>query len=494
MTVQQLTRAFVVAGGGLVLALSGAVADADTGSSPAASVIRIVPPLEPPGKERIVAETLVLEKRVQTVVFYLDGEPVGRARHPPFDAKIRLDTPPRPQLLRVVALDDRDQPVGDDEITLNPERRPLRVHLAEIRPMPGRVAVEAELSVPDEVTVSGIDVYLNDALASTHDGGLARTGELATELPRPAPGPGDFVRVVMRLSDGREIEDAHLVEGAGFEEELAVHLVQLQVVVTDRQGRPIPDLTARDLEVREGGTVRPIARMYLAGEVSLVLGLAVDSSGSMQPLWPETREAASAFLTQTIRGRDRGFLVDFDADLRLRAGITDDVDLLLRGLDGVEPQGGTALYDSILFSLLQFDRQPGRRALVVLTDGIDSRSLTDPDRTVDFGKKLGVPVYVIALQSSRQMMPGAGGFGFRATTTNALHVLTDPTGGRLYRPPNHNAVVVALQQIHRELRTQYVVTYYSETGPNESLPKIDVRVSRPGTKVKVAYGVDQSDR
>jgi len=494
MNVKTLARASAVVCGGLVLAFSGWAAEPATGESPATSAIRLVPPLEPAGKDRIVAETLVLEKTVQTVVFYLDGEPVGRARHPPFDAKIRLVTPPRPQRLKVVALDDRDQPVGEDEITLNPARRPLRVHLSELRPMPGRVAFRAQLSVPDEVTVSGIDVYLNDTLVSTHDAGLARTGELASDLPRPAPAPGDFVRVVMRLSDGREIEDAHLVEGAGFEEELAVHLVQLQVVVTDRQGRPIPDLTARELEVREGGTVRPIARMYLAGEVSLVLGLAVDSSGSMQPLWPATREAASAFLTQTIRGRDRGFLVDFDADLRLRAGITDDVDVLLRGLEGVEPQGGTALYDSILFSLLQFDRQPGRRALVVITDGIDSRSLTDPDRTVEFGKKLGVPVYIIALQSSRQMMPGAGGFGFRAPTTNALHVLTDPTGGRLYRPPNHDAVLVALQQIHRELRTQYVVTYYSETGPNQPLPKIDVRVARKDTKVKVAYGVDQIDR
>ena len=182
--------------------------------------------------------------------------------------------------------------------------------------------------------------------------------------------------------------------------------------------------------------------------------------------------------------------MDFDADPRLRSGITGDMRSLFSALDDTKPEGGTALYDSILFSLLQFERQPGRRGLVVITDGMDTQSLTDPGRTVEFGQKLGVPIYIIALTPRGLSRSGRS---LLSSPSHALHILTDPTGGRLYHPPNQDLVLRALAQIKNELRSQYVLTYYTEVPATRELPEIKVRVARKGARVKATWGVDQID-
>jgi len=183
------------------------------------------------------------------------------------------------------------------------------------------------------------------------------------------------------------------------------------------------------------------------------------------------------------RERDRAFLVDFDEQLRLAHGLTGDLGELYEALDALEPEGGTALYDSILFSLLQFEAQPGRRALVVLTDGYDSRSTTDERHAVEFGRKLGVPVYVVAL-------PSGGGPGDVAV--HALKLVTDPTGGRLLRVGSAGGLERAFAQIAAELRHQYVLTCYTDELPGDGRRKITVRLKdRKDVEVRAVFAWDQ---
>ena len=291
------------------------------------------------------------------------------------------------------------------------------------------------------------------------------------------------------LRDGRERENVALLDEKVFVEHVDVRMVELQLVVTDRTGTAVGGLGVEDFEVIEGGQTRRPENLHPAERVGLLLGLAIDSSGSMWPLWDQTRSAASYFLDHTLRERDRAFLVDFDSELRLIEPPTADRQVLAWGLERLSPHGGTVLYDSILFSMLQYEGEHGRRALIVLTDGVDSESRSDPKRAIEFGRRLGVPVYVIALSGAPASASGPGWQHSSARTTaalgeaaarNELRLITDPTGGRLFNVVTPEQMSRAFAEIRDELHRQYVLTYYSDLQPGEGgAPEVQGQARRP---------------
>ena len=471
-----------------------------------AVVLRLLPPAADRQGGKVRIETLVTDPDVHNVVFFVDGEPAARRRSPPWAAELLLASPPREQRVRAEARDADDKLLAADEIVVNRVARPLRVSLRSIEPTADGLVVRAELSLPEEVALDRLEVSYNEALgrswtaaelaAGALDAATFADGVLEATLAAHDPGPQDFVRVTAHLADGRSVEDVELVSGREFTEQVAVHLVQLQVVVTNKRGLPMRGLGKEHFRIRENGRDREAAGLFRADDVALLLGLALDSSGSMRRIWPTTRQAAASFLNDTLLDRDEGFLVDFDTHLRLVQARTGDRQLLLAALDELEPEGGTALYDSILFSLLQFDRQQGRRGLVVLTDGQDIDSQADPRRAVEFGQKLGVPVYILALDSQGGRVPSRGittSISDPAAALQELHLVTDPTGGRLYRVGNPEQISRAFELINAELRNQYVLTYYTDTPPDPGRPP-KVRIEAPGfkgLKAKVVFGTDQ---
>ncbi|HVS66892.1 MAG TPA: VWA domain-containing protein [Thermoanaerobaculia bacterium] len=481
---------------------------ADPAPSAAAS-IRLLPPAVNPGqllRGKVQLEALTIDPTIQIVEFLLDGERIEKRDLPPFEARVQLADPPREQVVEAVAYTGRGRRVGSDRIVLNRLDPPFRVRIVGFDGTgdDGALGVQAEVSVPREAELESVTFYRNDEAFSTLAAAelpASPGGRVTGTVEVAEVGPQDFVRVAARLRDGRELEDVELLQqgsGADFAEELDVRLVQLQVLAVDRAGRPVSDLTESDFSVREDREPRTIDRVQPSRDISLVLGLAVDSSGSMDPLWGAVRQAAEQFLATTLAERDQAFLVDFDEQLRLLQGVTGDKNALYRALDRLQPQGGTALYDSILFSLLQYQGEPGRRALIVLTDGVDSASEADPERAIELGKRLGVPVYVIAMRSPYESVgfpsgrPGfgqGGGFAAASTARNNLRLITDPTGGRLFQVGNVEQVHNAFAQIQDELRHQYVLTYYSERTPEQG-PAPEVDVERKGVKVKTAIPLD----
>lgn len=471
-------------------------------------VIRLLPPATGRQGDKVRIETLVTDPAVHNVVFFVDGEQAARRRSPPWATELRLATPPREQRVRAEARDRDDVLLAADEIAVNRQVRPLKVSLRSIEPVAAGLLLRAELSLPEAVRLDQLEVYLNEerrhawTAAQLANGELAGAsfadGRLEATLETDAADPRDFVRVVARLADGRQIEDVELVTGREFAEEVAVHLVQLQVVVTNRRGLPMRGFTREHFRIRDAGGPREAAGLFPADEVTLLMGLALDSSGSMRRLWPQTREAAVGFLGETLLDRDEGFLVDFDTRLRLVQERTGDRSRLLAALEGLEPEGGTALYDSILYSLLQFDGQQGRRGLVVLTDGQDFDSQADPGRAVEFGRKLGVPIYIVAIDgpATRGRLPSRGvtsSISDPAAAIQALHLVTDPTGGRLFRAASPDQIHRAFEVINAELRNQYVLTYYTDTPPEPGRPP-RVEIEAPGfqgLQAKVVFGADQ---
>ena len=450
-----------------------------------ASVIRLLPLSGDPAKGKVTASTLTMEKEVLTVLFYLDDELVEKRRFPPFEAKLRLAHPPRPQILRVEALDLEGEVIGEDQKTVNRIRRPLRVQILGLTKSPSQLTAEIEATVPGSSQITVLKAFVGNRLALAVD--KPPTGEpFSLEIPLGLGSSEELLRVVVELADGRTLEDVELLDAPGFTEEVEVHLVQVQLVAIEPNGRPLRDLALDELELRENGKKIEVADLFLPDDISLVLGLALDSSSSMRPVWPRARHACQVFLSSILEPQDRGFLVSFDSRVHLMHGLTQDHRALQAALEEIRPRGNTALFDSILYSLLQFDHEPGRRGLVIVTDGVDSQSQADPKRTIGIAKRLGVPVYVISLSSS--LTRG------NDREIQGIHRLTDPTGGRLFRASRMEGVQRALQQIENELRSQYVLTYYSQLDPFREPPNIAVRIpGRPRVKVKAIHGLEGLD-
>jgi len=467
------------------------------------SVVRLLPPSKRISTGKTVFEVLLIDPSVRQVVFYLDGKEVARRKTAPWEAKLEMAKPARQQLVRVEALGTGHEVLGGDEILVNRAVKPLRVAIRSLDQSPEGVEVRAKVSIPDEVILERVSISLNGSPVRELDPSELPDGNLETTVETSAVADTDFVQVVAHLADGRTVEDTQLVSGGTFQEQIDVRLVQLQVLVTDKRGRPLKGFQKKHFRIRDKGGTHEAAGLFEANDVSLLLGYSIDSSGSMLPIWSETLEASRLFLESTLTERDEGFLIDFDTHIRLVQERTGDGAALIAALDEIEPEGGTALYDSVIYSLLQFERQQGRRGLVVLTDGFDINSQADPKRAVEFAQKLGVPIYVVALEmdsmqaaphlSMGSVSPQAASQGLYGAAIQTLHLLTDPTGGRLIRARTLSQVERALAQINAEMRNQYVLTYYTDTPPEPGKPpQVTVAVDgMRGLKARTVLGADR---
>ena len=483
--------------------------DPDSFPAEPLGAIRIVPPERGYGEPLsgpVEIQTLIIDPRVGEVEFFLDDERVKRVRKRPFRTRVRLAHPPRPQTLEVVA--HAEPPMylgqddwiflGQDELVLNQVDLPFAVRIEDMSGLQvnGSAAtrVEASLSLPRSATLEQVEFYRSDVLveAVRNFGPEAAAGDpRAIQVEALIDGglPDDFIRVVAKLADGREREDAKLLQAADYESEIDIQLAQLQVLVTDRDGNPVSGLSPEDFELRDSGRDRPAVALHTAYDVPLVLGLAIDSSDSMLPTWNRLKYIARSFLETAMTPGDRAFLVDFDDTVRLIQTLTGDESLLSQRLDHLIPMGGTALNDGLLFSLLQYRGEPGRRALVVITDGADQHSRSHPEQSSEFAERLGLPIYFIELDNSR---PGSSGAVALRRNRERLRRIAEETGGRLFHLQLHGGtrwwaepIEQVFEQVQEDLRHQHVLTYYTEQSRGAPVEP-EIRVTRRGLRLRSA--------
>lgn len=476
------------------------------------AAIRIVPPRG--GYRELLSgrhgfQTLVIDSRIAAVDFIVDGQLAAAIKRPPFATDLELADPPREQTLEVRAWGSGGEYVGSDTVVLNRLDRPFAVRIAAIRPEHSgenaRVRVQAAVSVPRNAVLERVEFYRGEELVSTladfdQKTPLRRTGTVPIGALIADIDPNDFVRVSARLVDGREREDAQLLQGAEYQSEIDVQLIQIQVLVTDRRGNPVSGLAPGDFAIRENGQPRPVERVHTARDVPVVLGLAVDSSDSVLPIWRELHAIATNFLESALAPGDRAFIVDFDDAVRLPQPLTEDRDLLSRALGRLTPWGGTAVNDGLLFSLLQYGHEPGRRALVVITDGVDTRSRTRPGQSADFAERLGLPIYFIELDSSDHQRAADDPSGIarrealktRREASRRLNWISRRTGGRVFPipllvddPPWVERIEDVFDQIEEDLRHQHVLTYYSNRPPGAPVEP-EIKVTRRGLRLQSA--------
>lgn len=452
----------------------------------AAGAIRLVPPGAGALSGRVRVRALPGGPEVARVDFLLDGEVVDSDGKAPFSRTLDLGAEPVPRRLAVIAYSGDGRELGRDGLAVNDDGAGFDLRLRRVADAAGGEAAVAELSVPAGRTLAAVEFYRNEAL-------LERRLEPPFRVAWPAgePAPDDYLRAVARLDDGSTVEDVLMLAADDPGERVEVNLVQVFAVVTDRAGEPVEGLAPEDFTVRQGGREVELERFARADSVPLSLGLVVDTSESMWPLMLETKQAGAEFLVDTLAERDRAFLVDFDTRPRLAQALTDDLRALLNRFAGLEAGGFTALYDAIVFAMLHFDDGPGRRALVVLTDGDDYRSQFSSRRCIDVGQQLGVAVYFIDLSGVGQTALGGGWQWVRGGLPKLdLDGISAATGGRAYYITDLAELEGAYAEIDRELRSQYLLAFSSPRNLTaEELRSIEVRVEgHKGLKVRRVVG------
>lgn len=416
---------------------------------------------------------------IRRVEFYLDGELVTDDTRRPFSARLDLGTAVREHEVRAVAYSRDGIALGEDVLRVNAPRALTAIRVTETTPVPGSDAVDvgAELELLPGVRLDRVELYRNETLGAT----LTRP-PFRARLPGPARTDADYVRVVAYLEDGTLLEDVRLLgSDAALSVRVEVNLVEVYAVVTDAAGEVIEGLQQTDFELRLGRETIPIERFAVADQVPLVVGLAIDTSGSMWTLMPDTRNAASRFLGQVLRSGDQGFVVEFSDRPRLAHAPSMDPFALMRSIGRLQAGGNTALYDSVVFSLLQFEPGLGRKAVVLLTDGTDYNSKFSYRRTHRTASQAGVPVYFVALGGLEENRPV-----FRK---DDLELIADVSGGRVFYVRGMDDIYGAYARISRELRSQYVIAFTTgQPLADDELARVRVTVKGAKRQVRFAVG------
>jgi len=269
-----------------------------------------------------------------------------------------------------------------------------------------------------------------------------------------------------------------------------VDLVTLSVAVRTEKGRVVQDLQSADFTVLDSGRPTKIVDFYV-GDSPISLAILLDISGSMAVggNMDRAREAVNV-ATMNLRGEeDEAALFTFDSELRQVVGFTKDLENVRRvSLKGT-PWGKTSLYDAIGDTATSVSERANRhRALLVITDGVDTGSRFTAAQVSAVASSIDVPVYLLTVVTPLDH-PGTEfevTSDGRSTQTATLDELARWTGGdmRIASTPAH--ISMAVQDLFTELRHQYLISF--EPGVRPGWHPLEIRTRKKGLVVHARGG------
>jgi VWFA-related protein len=304
-----------------------------------------------------------------------------------------------------------------------------------------------------------------------------------------------------------------------------VKVVTLPVTVRDKHGKIVRDLTKDDFTLQEDGRPQTIKYFSQDANLPLTLGLLVDTSRSQTNVLDVERNASRGFLERMlVQPKDKAFLIHFDKEVELLQDLTSSREKLQAALELLKTpsdrerandpndddsrsdthhRGGTQLYDAVFLASNELmKKQEGRKALIILSDGVDRGSKTYLESAIEAGQRADTVVYSIYFADSRRTgeergdrdqrgggmgrpgggwpgggggWPGGGG-GYpggggrrgggqrreeepRADGKKILERVSKETGGRFFEVSKKQTVGEIYDSIAEELRTQYNLGY-----------------------------------
>ncbi len=411
---------------------------------------------------------------IDKVVFLLDDQPILTKKSPPYNVEIDLGQVPRSRVLRLEAFDAAGEVVASDEELLNAGQHRFGVRLEEPRrnrTYTTSLRAEADVQVPDGETVERVEFYLNETLVST----LYQPPWIQPIL-LPEGGGVAYVRAVAFTPDGLSTEDLVFINAPENFEEIEVDFVELFTTVLDKSKRPVDNLGKGDFRVLEDGVPQEVIRFERVRGLPIHAAIMLDVSASMEEGLGQAQAAALHFFEQAVTPKDRAAIVTFNDHPNLVTKFTNDVQSLAGGLAGLKAERGTALYDSLIFTLYYFNGIRGQRAILLLSDGRDESSRFEFDDALEYARRAGVAIYVVGLNLPRK-------------DYGKLARIAEETGGRSFQVKDASELTAVYDAIQQELRSRYLLAYQSSnTSGKKDFRTIQVDLEPSGLEAKTLRG------
>ena len=277
-----------------------------------------------------------------------------------------------------------------------------------------------------------------------------------------------------------------------------VDMVVLSFTVTDSKGKYVNGLKPGDFRFTEDGILEKIATFTEGNKPALQ----VLDDGATRPLLPSVREKeketpeartdallgtnvfvlfdtsnymyrgfvyASDAIADFVRGLDRADSVavyTFSRNMNRAAALSHDRNLVLAGLRKAVAGDDAALYNCLLLSLRDAAKIPGRKVVIVFSNGPDNASMVAPDDVRAVAEDEGIPIYVISTNEANK----------DPISSNIFRRISARTGGKAYFAKTWQKQVEAFESIREDLGNSYTVTYYPAPNPNEAFRKINVEI------------------
>jgi VWFA-related protein len=315
-----------------------------------------------------------------------------------------------------------------------------------------------------------------------------------------------------------------------------VKLVTVYAAVRDKHGKIIPHLNQSDFALQEDARPQTIKHFVRESELPLTLGLLVDTSLSQRRVLDQEKSASYSFFDHILReDKDKAFLIHFDREVELLRDLTASREKLRSGLEELDTPsftntsggggagtaggsarghghggGGTLLYDSIyLASNELMKKQQGRKALVILTDGVDHGSKESLNTAIASAQRADTAVYSIFFADEDAYGPGGrGGYGGHGgyggggrggpgrypqqdhpDGKKVLERISKETGGQLFEVKKKLPIEQIYAQIEEELRNQYSLGYTPDRpGDDSTYHLIHVTVNQKDLIVQAREG------
>jgi Ca-activated chloride channel family protein len=226
-----------------------------------------------------------------------------------------------------------------------------------------------------------------------------------------------------------------------------VKLVEVYATVFDHGGHPVDGLIREQFEIRDDGAAQPI-RVFESADAALSCALLLDTTASMTAAMPALRNAGRQFIGQ-LRPNDRVAVYGFSDHVDELSEMTEDKAAARRALARLHAAGRTALFDAISQVALILERRPGKKAIVVLTDGGDNASILNRQSAANRARKAGVPVFAVAEGDALK----------DSTAANLLRELSQATGGHMYKAEHAKDIDAVFDAIAGDLQSGYLLAF-----------------------------------
>jgi len=273
---------------------------------------------------------------------------------------------------------------------------------------------------------------------------------------------------------------------------IAVRRVRLPITVTDKKGQFVPGLTKNDFMILEDKVPQTIETFSddLAQTTPLYIAVLMDTSPSTAGKLKFQQESAMNFIYTVMKTRkDRVLFGTFDDQITLLQDFTDKIDLLDRAVYGVKKMGTqTALFDAVWqFCDEKMRSVPGRRVLLLVTDGDDTYSRANIRDAIDIAQRTETTIFAISTKAGFiSTVPGVEAGQVSDKKDRDLLTLAEETGGTAFFTGDMLSLEKSFDRIGKELRAQYLVTYDPTNKKYDgTFRKIDVKLSDGHNDLKV---------